>query len=171
MNLKVSVDKNWGIGKDNKLLISLKEDMNFFREKTKGTVVIMGQNTLRSFPNGKPLKNRDNIVLSLDKNYVNDEVVVARSIPEAIKKAKEYNKEIFVIGGASIYKQMLKFCDVAYITKIDRTFDADTFFPNLDELFNWSVKSQTEEKQDGDISYKFVTYVNSQVSLDFDETK
>ena len=165
MNLIVAVDKNWGIGKDNKLLISLKEDMKFFREKTKDTVVIMGRKTLESFPNGKPLKNRVNIVLTLNPNYINDEVIVARSIQEAINKAKEYNKEIFVIGGAKIYKEMLKFCNVAYVTKINKIFDADTFFINLDELPNWKVQTNTEEKEDQGINYKFVTYINNNVEL------
>lgn len=162
MNLIVAVDNNWGIGKDNKLLISLKDDMRFFREKTKDTVVIMGQNTLESFPCGKPLSGRINIVLTLDENYINEEVIVARNIEEAVKEAGKYNKEIFVIGGASIYKQMLNLCKVAYITKINKSFQADTFFPDLDKLSNWKVEEQTEEKEEENIKYKFVTYVNNE---------
>lgn len=165
MNLIVAVDKNWGIGKNNDLLISLKEDMKFFREKTKDTVVIMGRNTLESFPNGKPLKNRVNIVLTLNPDYTNDEVIVARSIQQAISKGKEYNKEIFVIGGAKIYKEMLKFCDVAYVTKINKVFEADTFFINLDELDNWNVKTKSEKKEDKGVNYEFVEYINNSVEL------
>lgn len=162
MNLIVAVDKNWGIGKNNDLLISLKDDMRFFREKTKDSVVIMGQNTLESFPGGNPLKNRVNIVLTLDQNYVNEYVIVARNISQAVEMAKKYNKEIFIIGGASIYRQMLDLCDTAYVTKIDKSFDADTFFTNLDELSNWSIENETEILEENGIKYKFVVYHNKE---------
>ena len=109
MNLIVAVDKNWAIGQDNKLLAHIPEDMKFFREKTMNQVVIMGRKTLESFPGENPLKNRINIVITTDKTYKKENAIIVSSIEEAIIEAKKHNKDVFVIGGASIYKQMLIF--------------------------------------------------------------
>ena len=116
MKTIVAVDKKWGIGKANGLLFSLPEDMKFFRETTKGKVVVMGLNTLRSFPNGAPLKNRVNIVLSdVDIDAV-DGLVVCRSIDELKREIKKYNPDdVFVIGGGMMYRQFCDFCSEAYI--------------------------------------------------------
>ena len=103
MNLIVAVDKNWAIGMDNKLLVSIPQDMKFFRETTKGKVVAMGRKTLESFPGGQPLKNRVNVVLTSDKKYNVKGIVVVHSIDEMVEELKKYNDEdIFVIGGESI---------------------------------------------------------------------
>ena len=158
MNLIVAVDNNWGIGKDNKLLVSIPADMKYFRTQTKDSVVIMGRKTLESFPGGEPLKNRINIVITKDENYKKEGVVVVHSVDDAIKVAKSYNKPIFVIGGASIYAQLLSFCDTAYVTKISSSFEADSFFPNLDKMENWEITEQTETEVYNGMFYKFVTY-------------
>ena len=113
MNLIVAVDKNWAIGKSNKLLVSIPADMKFFRETTMGNVVVMGRKTLESFPGGQPLKKRTNIVLTKDKNYKVKDAIVVNSIEELLEELKKYNSEsIYVIGGESIYRQLLPYCDM-----------------------------------------------------------
>ena len=155
MNLIVAVDSNWGIGKNNDLLISIPEDMKFFRETTKGTAVLMGRKTLESFPNGNPLKNRVNIVLS--RNKIDKEVIQVSSIEEALEVANTYDT-VFVIGGGSIYKEFLPYCKTAYVTKIHHSFDADTFFPNLDVLEDWSCVETSEMKEYEGTKYQFCKY-------------
>ena len=104
MNLIVAADKNWGIGKDNKLLVSIPSDMKFFRQETMGKVVVMGRKTLESFPNGLPLKNRTNVVLTSDKNYQVKDAVIVHSIDEVLEELKKYDgDEIYVIGGGKVY--------------------------------------------------------------------
>ena len=114
MNLIVAVDSNWAIGKENKLLVSIPQDMKFFRETTKGKVVAMGRKTLESFPGGQPLKNRVNVVLTTDKNYKVKDTVIVHTIEEMLDELKKYDSEdIFVIGGESIYRQLLPYCTKA----------------------------------------------------------
>lgn len=158
MNLIVAVDKNWAIGKNNKLMWSIPADMKFFRETTKGNVVIMGRKTLESFPQGQPLKNRINIVITKNKDYKVKDAVVVHSVEEAVDEAKKYEGEIFVIGGESIYRAMLEYCDTAYITKIDHAYDADTFFPNLDEDQQWKMTKISDEQTCFDLEYYFTVY-------------
>lgn len=160
MIMIVAVDKKWGIGIKGDLLMSLPEDMKFFREKTLDSVVIYGRKTLESFPNGKPLKNRINIVITTNKDFVCEDAIVVHSLEEASEKAKEFSdKEVFVIGGGTIYRQMLKYCDKAYITKIDRVFEqADTFIDNLDELDRWNIIEESDVKEYEGTKFKFVTY-------------
>ena len=161
MNMIAAVDKNWGIGKDNNLLDNIPEDMKFFRETTKGKAVIMGKNTLMSFPNQKPLPNRLNIVLTHDKGFAPEGVVVCNNIDDAVAAAKkEYaDEDIFVIGGESIYAAMEPLCDRAYITKIDKKYEADKYFVNLDKIPAWRVKSEEMIKTEKGLYITFVTYV------------
>ena len=159
MNLIVAVDKNWGIGKDNDLLISIPEDMQFFKEKTMGKVVIMGKNTLESFPGARPLKNRTNIVLALETDYLVDGATVVYTMDDFLKEAFKYpSEDVFVIGGGSIYRQMLEHCDTCYITYIDHSFDADTFIPNLDEMDEWYIAEESEKFNYEGMEYSFRTY-------------
>ena len=159
MNLIVAVDKNWGIGKNNKLLTSIPADMKFFVSKTTGNVVVMGRKTLESFPNKKPLKNRVNIVLTRNPDYQVEGAIVVRSDEELqVELAKYDSEKIFVIGGESIYKKMLNMCDVAYVTKMDYAYDADAHFPNLDEMDNWELAEVGEEETYFDLEYAFCTY-------------
>ena len=159
MNLIVAVDKNWGIGKDGKLLTYIPEDLKFFKEKTLNSTVIMGRKTFESLPNSKPLKNRVNIVVTNDTNYKKGGTALVTTIKNAVMIATLLYKDIFVIGGESIYKQLLYICDTAYVTKIDSDFEADTFMVDLDESKEWKVEEESEEKHYNDISYKFVKYV------------
>lgn len=159
MNLIVAVDKNWAIGCNNRLLVSIPSDMKFFRETTMGKVVVMGRKTLESFPGGQPLKNRTNIVITSDSDYKVKDAIVVPSIEAAVEELKKYEEEdIFVIGGESIYRQMLPYCKTAYVTKIDHAYDADTFFPNLDEMEDWKLTGVTEEQTYFDLEYVFARY-------------
>lgn len=159
MNLIVAVDKNWAIGLGNKLLVSIPADMKFFRQTTTGKVVVMGRKTLESFPGGQPLKNRTNIVITRDANYKVKEGIVVSTIEEALEELKKYKDEdIFVIGGESIYRQMLPYCKTAFVTKIDHAYDADTFFPNLDEMEDWKLTGISEEQTYFDLEYVFARY-------------
>ena len=158
MNVIVAVDKNWAIGKDNRMMWSIPADMKFFRETTKGNIVIMGRKTLESFPQGQPLKNRVTIVITRKKDYKVKGAVIVHSVEEAVKEAKKYEGELFVIGGESIYRAMLAYCDTAYVTKIDHAFDADTYFPNLDEDKEWQMITISEEQTCFDLEYYFTVY-------------
>lgn len=159
MNCIVAVDHNWAIGKDNKLLVSIPADMKFFRETTSGGVVIFGRKTLETFPGGQPLKNRINIVITRNKDYNVKGATVVHSIDEALKAAEAYNSEdVYVIGGDSIYKQMLPYCDVAIVTKIDYAYEADTYFPNLDNDDAWVITATSEEQTYFDLEFAFTKY-------------
>lgn len=159
MNLIVAVDKNWAIGNDNKLLVSIPQDMKFFRETTMGKVVVMGRKTLESFPGGQPLKKRTNIVLTRDKNYQVKDAIVVNTVDELLQELKKYDEEeIYIIGGESIYRQMLPYCKVAHVTKINHAYEADTYFPNLDEKDEWVVTGVSDEQTYFDLEYEFVRY-------------
>lgn len=159
MNLIVAVDKNWAIGKDNKLLVSIPDDMKFFRETTTGKVVVMGRKTLESFPNSKPLPNRVNIVLTRDAKYEAKGAIIVHSKEELNEELKKYNSDdIYVIGGESIYRMMLDECDRAFVTYVDYSYDADTYFPNLDEMSDWKLAEESDEQTYYDIEFYFRTY-------------
>ena len=159
MNLIVEVDENWAIGKDNKLLVSIPSDMKFFRETTTGKVVVMGRKTLESFPNGLPLKNRTNIVLTRNRDYQVKDAIVVHSVPELLVKLDKYSSEdVYVIGGDSVYQELLPYCDVAHVTKINHVYAADSWFPNLDETGEWEITGESEEQTYFDLEYTFVRY-------------
>lgn len=159
MNLIASVDANWGIGYKNKLLVSIPDDMKFFRETTTGKVVVMGRKTLESFPNGKPLKNRVNIVLTKDPRYQVEGAIVVHDMDELHAELAKYpSEDIYVIGGESIYRQLVDECDVAHITKIDFSYEADAYFPNLDEKEEWVITEDSDEQTYFDLEYYFLKY-------------
>ncbi len=159
MNVIAAVDKNWAIGKENKLLVSIPADMKFFREMTTGKAVVMGRKTLESFPNGLPLKNRTNIVLSANPAYQVKDAIVVHSKDELNEELRRYHSDdIYVIGGESVYRMMLEECDTAYITKIDYSYEADSYFPNLDEKDNWRLEAESEEQTYFDLEYCFLKY-------------
>lgn len=162
MNLIVNADKNWGIGKNNELLVQIPNDMKMFRSTTIGNVVVMGRKTLESFPNGKPLPKRTNIVLTKNKNFAAKGAIVVHSKEELLEELKKYPEEdIFVIGGESIYRILLPYCTTAYVTRTDYAYDADTYFPNLDELPEWKLVEESEEETYFDIEYRFTKYEKS----------
>lgn len=159
MKAIVAVDQNWGIGCKGKLLVSIPADMKFFRATTLGKVVVMGRKTLESFPNGAPLKDRVNIVLTKNPGFSKDGVVVVHNLEELHEELKKYNSDdVFVIGGETIYAQLIDECDTAYVTKIDYAYEADAYFPNLDEKADWEVAVEGEEETYYDLEYYFMTY-------------
>lgn len=163
MKLIVAVDKNWGIGRDNDLLFSIPEDMKFFRSTTLNKVVVMGRKTLESFPNGTPLKNRVNIVLTNDKSYSKEGALIVNSIQQVADAIKDYNSDdVYIIGGASVYETFCDYCDEAYVTMVDKDGNPDKFMVNLNEKENWELKEKSETKvtEDG-IEFAFCTFKNN----------
>ena len=156
MNLIVAADKNWGIGKDNKLLVSIPSDMKFFRQETMGKVVVMGRKTLESLPGGKPLPNRKNIILSRDRSFSAEGCFVCHSVEALLNLCG--NDDVMVMGGAAIYQQLLPYCDSCYITKIDCAFDADAYMIDLDERDDFRLAWQSGWMEEKGISYQFTRY-------------
>ncbi|MCF0129532.1 MAG: dihydrofolate reductase [Pseudobutyrivibrio sp.] len=160
MHLIAAVDKNWAIGKKGKLLVSIPDDMKFFRETTKGHVVVMGRKTLESFPNGLPLKNRTNIVLTNDKAYDAHGAIVVHSEKELKQELTKYDSDdIYVIGGGTVYSMLLDDCNEAHITYIDYAYDADTYFPNLEKKDDWVLAEESEEQTYYDLEFYFRRYI------------
>lgn len=156
MELIVAVYDDWGIGKDGTQPITLSADRKFFRETTKGAMVIVGRKTLADFPGGKPLPNRVNVVLTR-QDLAQDGVVICHSPEEAVKLANDVPRAM-VIGGGSIYKQMLPYCDTAYVTKVHTAPDSDTFFPNLDQDPQWKLAEILQDGEENGIAYQMCLY-------------
>lgn len=159
MNMIAAVDSNWAIGNKNKLLISIPADMKMFRQETTGNVVVMGRKTLESFPNGRPLPNRINIVLTKKLDYEVKDAIVVHSMDELMEELKKYESEsIYIIGGETIYRQLLPYADTCHITKIERAYEADAYFPNLDNDEEWEITAESDEQVYFDTTYSFVKY-------------
>ena len=160
MKAILHADKNWGIGKNNSLMFRIPADMKFFKETTTGNVVVMGSNTLKSFPQGKPLKDRVNIVFYPEGDEREDCKVV-RSLQELFAEIKKYPPEkVFVIGGQMTYKTLLPYCDEVLVTKVEAEGDADVFFENLDENENFKLVCESEPQETNGYTIKFTTYKN-----------
>lgn len=155
----VAVDEKWGIGKKNGLLFDLPLDMKFFRETTSGKTVCMGYNTLLSFPNGKPLKNRKNIVIC-PKGVTGDGFIAVHDMPEMLETIGKEDGDVYVIGGAYFYKSMLPYCDEVLVTKVKADGNAEVFFENLDEREDFELKEEGEELQTNGYTIKFTKYKN-----------
>lgn len=163
MKAIVAVDNNWGIGRNNELLFNLPLDMKFFRAKTLNKVVVMGSNTLKSFPGGNPLKNRVNIVLYPNGEKRKDCIIV-ESLDELREELKRYpSDDIFIIGGAMFYKTMLPYCDTVYVTKVSADGNATVFYENLDKLPNWKCVDSSDEVEENNLLFRFTTYKNKDV--------
>ncbi|MCQ2772076.1 MAG: dihydrofolate reductase [Bacilli bacterium] len=156
------VDNKYGIGKKNGLLFSLPTDMKFFRDTTRGHTVFMGENTLLSFPGSKPLVKRINVVLSQDVTHNYEGVVNVHDFNEFLLKMKEYSKDdvVYVIGGASIYRQTLPYVDEVLLTKANADGGAEVFFPNLDEMNEFECVDEGTPIMDGEIEIRFTRYIN-----------
>lgn len=164
MKIILHADKKWGIGKKNDLMFDLPKDMKFFRSMTLNKVVCMGYNTLLSFPESKPLKNRVNIVLAPD-GVEREDCIIVHSLSELFSELKKYDTDdVFVIGGAMFYKTMLEYTDTAYVTKVDADGGAETFFPNLDEMPCWKLADISEPVEDNGYIIRFATYKNENVT-------
>jgi len=159
MKIVVAVDNNWAIGNKNQLLVSIPNDHKNFRRLTIGKVVVLGRKTLETFPQGQPLNGRTNIILSRDESYKAGDAIIVHSVDELLEKVKAYNSDdVYIIGGDSIYKQFLPYCDEAIVTRVDHEYEADAYFPNLDEDSAWKIVDESDDETYFDLDYKFVTY-------------
>lgn len=162
MILIAAVNNSWGIGAENDLLYHIPRDMKFFRGKTKDNIIIIGRKTLESFPNGAPLKYRDNIVLTRDSSYMAEGAVICNNISAVSDYIGSHkDKEVFVCGGAEIYRLLLPYCSLAYITKIYDDKQAEKFMPNLDIENGWVLEETSEEYNEDGYSFRFCTYKNT----------
>lgn len=159
MNVIAAVDQNWAIGNKNQLLVRIPADQKFFRETTVGKVVVMGRKTLESLPNGLPLKDRVNLVLTRDHSYRVPGAAVLHSKRELFAELKRYpSEDVYVIGGEKVYAELIDACDTAYITRIDFAYDADAYFPRLDGRPGWRMTEESEEQTYFDLEYYFCKY-------------
>ncbi|MDE6790947.1 MAG: dihydrofolate reductase [Clostridia bacterium] len=164
MKAILHADKEWGIGKSNGLMFSIPADMKFFRETTTGNVVVMGSNTLKSFPDGNPLKNRTNIVLYPD-GQARDDCKIVKSLDELFNEIKKYDKDkVFVIGGAMMYKTLLPYCEEVLVTKVDAVGGADAYFENLDTNPNFTLVYKSDDVETNGYKINFCTYRNQNVT-------
>lgn len=161
MELIVNVTENWGIGLRDRLLVSISADLKRFRALTMGKTVILGRRTLATFPGGRPLKNRENIVLTHDEHFAAEGALVAHDLPELFALLHGKNTDdVCVIGGASVYEQLLPYCARARVTKTQLTPEADRFFPNLDALENWQIEHETSPQEENGVCFSYIDYVN-----------
>lgn len=156
MELIVAVYEDWGIGRDGTQPVALSADRKFFREMTKGAMVIVGRKTLADFPGGRPLPNRVNVVLTRNPDPI-EGVVTCHSPLEAVELAATVSKAM-VIGGGSVYRQLLPHCTRAYVTKVGTCPQSDTFFPNLDDSPDWQLTQVLQEGQEEGICYQMCLY-------------
>ena len=155
----VAVDEKWGIGKKNDLLFHLPEDMRFFRQKTLNSTVCMGYNTLLSFPGGKPLPKRENIVIC-PESVNRDDLICVHTMEDMLAELKKRSDDIFVIGGATFYHTMLYYCEEVLVTKVAADGGAEVFFDNLDKDPRFTCVYESEPVKSGEYSIKFTTYKN-----------
>jgi dihydrofolate reductase len=161
MKAILSADLNWGIGCGGNLLQRVPDDMKHFRRMTAGKVVVMGRETFESLPGKQPLKDRINIVLSRSAAFDDDRLIVCRSVDELFEKLKNYDPDdVFVIGGESIYTQLLPYCTEAFVTRFEKVYTADRHFPNLDTMENWALAEESERYFYNDMGFRFLRYVN-----------
>lgn len=162
MNCIVNVSEDWGIGRENQLLVAISADLRRFRSLTTGKTVILGRKTLSTFPGGRPLKNRVNLVLSSDRALRIEGAAVVHDLDELLAECRTYPSEsLCVIGGASIYSLLLPYCDTAYITKTHLQTGADRFFPNLDALENWRIVSRSGVLEENGVYFEYLDYQNN----------
>lgn len=159
MNLIAAVDKNWAIGRKGRLLVSIPNDQKHFREETIGKVVVLGRKTLETFPQAMPLGGRTNIILSRNPSFRVKGAQVVHSLEELkLALAPFPSGDVYCIGGESVYRQLLPWCDTAHITMIDQKYEADAHFPNLDREPGWKIAADSDEQTYFDIAYTFLKY-------------
>ncbi|MBQ7776729.1 MAG: dihydrofolate reductase [Lachnospiraceae bacterium] len=159
MNLYVTADANWGIGHNNDLLIRIPRSQKIFLEETKGKVLVMGRKALATMPQGLPLAGRTNIVLSANKSLSIKGAIVVHSVEALLEELKQYPEEdIYVVGGESTFAQLLPYCKVAHVVKLDHAYTANKYFPNLDKAQDWKLTADSDELTYFDIAYEFLKY-------------
>lgn len=160
MNAIVAVDENWGIGRNGQLLARISADLRRFKALTTGHAVILGRKTLQTFPGGRPLPGRENLIMSTTMNAAPEGAKVFRDLDSLLDYAPE---NAFVIGGETVYRELLPYCGKAYVTKIHQTFDADAFFPALDDLDGWKVTETEGPFEESGLRFSYVTYEREEV--------
>lgn len=154
----VAVNEDWGIGFNGDLLEHIPADLKYFKQLTSGHTVVMGTNTWNSLPK-KPLANRSNIIISSAQRSIMCQNTLRLHMEDIIDYFKYTKDEVFIIGGGSIYKQLLPYCNKVYVTKINKSHEnVDTYFPNLDELDNWTLGTSSELYTHKDFTYQFCEY-------------
>ena len=162
LSMIVTVDRNWAISNEHKPLITIPDDMKFIRDTTYGQVIIAGRHTFEYSFNGKVLPNRTMIIVSKDPDYKAEGVTVVHSSVEALLAAEKYNKNIYILGGKKLYKDILSECELVYVTYVDYSYSADAWFPNLDKKPEWVLVDESEEQTHFDVAYYFRRYVRRQ---------
>lgn len=171
MNLIVAADRNWGIGRDNGLLASLPTDMKYFREHTRGKIVVMGRKTLESMPGGKPLPNRTNYVLTGNPEYQVEGCIMVHGEYELFDAISQYRPDdVYLIGGGTLYTRFYRYCNRLYVTKIDAVLDADTFIPDFDADPDFEIISESDPVTENGLTYRFVVYQKTAEGLDRSRT-
>lgn len=155
MDLIVAVDRNWAIGKDGDQFVYLSGDLKNFKNTTMGHPVILGRRTLSTFPGGRPLKGRRNLVLSRDPDFHPEGAEVFPDLESLLTAAPE---DSFVIGGGSVYRSLLPYCDRAYVTRLDGAWEADTWFPDLDRDPEWRQTQTSAPMEENGVAYVFTVY-------------
>lgn len=160
----VNVSEQWGIGKENQLLVRIRADMRRFRALTTGHTIIIGRKTLETFPNGQPLVNRENIILSRDPSFSVNGAIVCRDLA-ALKDVLSVRDpdSVFVCGGEQIYRLLLPYCSAAFVTMTETDAVSDRYFPNLNLLPDWILTEAGERQTENDLSFRFLTYRNTAV--------
>ncbi|MBR4906745.1 MAG: dihydrofolate reductase [Clostridia bacterium] len=164
MRAIVNVTPQWGIGTENRLLVHIHADMRRFRALTTGGTIIIGRKTLESFPNGAPLPNRENIVLTHDATYQAENAIILHDVSELSDVLSSLDPDtVFVCGGEQIYRQLLPYCSHTLVTLTDTSAAADRTFPNLNLMPNWILTEVGEKQYENDMAFRFLTYTNTSV--------
>ena len=156
----VNADLRWGIGMENQLLVAIRADLQRFRRLTEGKTVILGRKTLETFPGGRPLKNRRNLILSRDASFCVAGAEVYPDLPSLLAALPEEAEDVAVIGGASVYAALLPYCDRVFLTRTLAELPADRFFPDLDALSDWKIAAQSEVMEENGLRFQYIDYVN-----------
>lgn len=159
MQMIVAADENWAIGNKGSLLVRIPADHKMFRNETIGKTVVLGRKTLETFPQGQPLGGRTNVILTRNPDYRVKDAVIVHSLEELLDYLKDIpDEDIYIIGGSSVYEMMLPYCDTVHVTRIDHAYEADAYFPNLDESDEWELTADSEEQVYFDLTYRFLKY-------------
>ena len=159
MNILVTADINWGIAKDRQPLVSIPADLKYFREVTAGGAVVMGRRTMERFPGGRVLPGRTNIVLSDKPVSRPGQAIICTDLKQLLEELKQYDPDsVYVIGGEQVYRQMLPYCNTVHVTRVNHAYDADTWFPNLDEDPDWELTGDSEEQTYFNLEYRYLRY-------------
>lgn len=159
LSMIVTTDRNWGISREHKPLISIPDDVKFVRDTTYGQVIILGRHTFEYSFAGKVLPNRTMIIVAKDPTYQVPGAIVVNNAEQARKEAEALKKDIYVLGGRRLYDELLPYCNEVHVTSVDYVYNADSWFPNLDKRPEWVMTDISEEQTHFDVVYYFKRYL------------